>query len=137
MLLSIAGGLLIGLSALMVFAILGRIAGISGMFWQLLRQPKRSLLHGDWRLFFILGLICGPLILVVAGQHSAPNVSDSNALALVAGAFFVGFGTRLGSGCTSGHGVCGIARMSWRSITATLVFMFSGMAVVTLLKPFL
>lgn len=121
------GGALIGLSAAMRWLGLGRIAGISGILGALLPpQP------GDaaWRVAFLLGLVLAPLI-VRFGSGTVPPLAMTNSpFVLVAGGLLVGFGTRLGSGCTSGHGVCGIARLSPRSIAATLVFMASGFVTV-------
>jgi uncharacterized protein len=120
------GGALIGLASAGLMLLTGRIAGVSGIFGGLLAgQP------GDraWRLAFVAGLIAAPLIAALAGTP-LPRPAMSANLALVAvGGLLVGFGSRMGSGCTSGHGVCGFARLSVRSIAATLIFM--GTAVVT------
>ena len=128
---AVVGGVLIGLAAAMLWLGLGRIAGISGILGALLRpQP------GDiaWRLAFLAGLVLAtPLFALAGGAVSRPIVSDSAAV-VIAGAFLVGFGTRLGSGCTSGHGVCGIARLSRRSIVATLIFMAGGFATVFVVR---
>lgn len=120
------GGALIGLASAGLMLLTGRIAGVSGIFGGLLAwQP------GDrtWRLAFVAGLIAEPLIAALAGAP-LPRPAMSANLALVAvGGLLVGFGSRMGSGCTSGHGVCGFARLSVRSIAATLIFM--GTAVIT------
>jgi len=120
------GGALIGLASALLMLLIGRIAGISGIFGE-------SLIGGserDWRIAFIAGLIAAPLLASLAGmQVPTPQMPDNWAVIAVAG-LLVGVGTRLGGGCTSGHGICGIARVSPRSITATLIFMATAAAVV-------
>jgi uncharacterized membrane protein YedE/YeeE len=126
------GGALIGLAVCMFALLEGRIAGISGIAGGLAR-PRR----GDigWRLAFILGLCAAPWLLCVADPRAGPagsvHVASSWPMLLLAGVL-VGFGTRLASGCTSGHGVCGVARASPRSIVATACFLAMGMATATL-----
>lgn len=124
----LAGGLLIGLAAVALFGLLGRIAGISGILGGVLTPETPA--ESSWRLAFLAGLL-------VAGGLAAPvpamTAGTSMPLLIVAG-LLVGFGTRLGSGCTSGHGVCGLGRLSWRSLVATLVFMASGVLTVLLLR---
>ena len=124
---SAIGGVLIGLSAAMLWLGLGRIAGISGIVGALLRPQS-----GDvaWRIAFVAGLVLAPLLYRFAGGALPPIVLPDSAAVVIAGALLVGFGTRLGGGCTSGHGVCGMARLSPRSIVATLLFMASGFATV-------
>ena len=121
------GGLLIGLSAALLWVAKGRIAGISGILGGLgAARP------GDvaWRAAFLAGLMAAPLIYgAVGGGLPGPTEAASPALLIVAG-LLVGFGTRLGSGCTSGHGVCGLARLSPRSLAATGLFMASAAATV-------
>ncbi len=126
------GGALIGFAAVLLMTTHGRIAGISGILSAGLFGEKHE---RGWRLAFIAGLIAAPLTYqVFAG--APPEFSMETPLPLViAGGLIVGFGTRLGSGCTSGHGVCGISRLSPRSIVATLIFMFVGMATVSILRP--
>lgn len=126
-LLSGIGGVLIGLSAVVLMASIGRIAGISGIASGALPGIVR---HDDlgWRLAFIGGLIAAPLLLLIIRGNSgigAPQVSWP--WMLLAG-LLIGFGTRLGNGCTGGHGVCGIARLSPRSLMATGVFMVFGIS---------
>src|SRR5665213_3690720 len=106
---------------------LGRIAGISGIVGALLRPQS-----GDvaWRMAFVAGLALAPLLYRFAGGALPPIVLPDSAAVVIAGGLLVGFGTRLGGGCTSGHGVCGMARRSPRSIAATLAFMASGFATV-------
>jgi uncharacterized membrane protein YedE/YeeE len=130
---SLTGGVLIGLAALLMMASVGRIAGISGIVSRLL--PPRSDKTGmPISLAFVAGLLlAAPLINLATGF--VPEVSMSGNLMLLALAgVLVGFGSVLGSGCTSGHGVCGISRLSARSIAATLTFMATGVAAVYLLR---
>ena len=123
---SLAGGVLIGLSASVLWVADGRIAGISGILGGLTNSSRNDI---GWRVTFLAGLIAAPLLYALA--LGAPVVSiAAGPLALVAGGLLVGFGTRLGGGCTSGHGVCGIARLSFRSITATGLFIAAGAATV-------
>ena len=124
---ALIGGALIGVSAAIYLLGLGRVAGISGILGGLMR-PKA----GDVPIYvaFLVGLVAAPALLGALGT-SMPQVRiDANLPVLIAGGLLVGFGTRLGGGCTSGHGVCGIARMSPRSLAATVVFMAVGAAVV-------
>lgn len=124
---ALAGGLLIGTSAALFVLLYGRITGISGIVGGLL-QPTR----GDtaWRMSFVAGLVAAPLLYsAVTGAMPSVEIEAPLGLLIVAG-LLVGFGTRLGSGCTSGHGVCGIARRSPRSLVATAAFMASGIATV-------
>ena len=122
----VIGGGLIGVSAVLLLLFNGRIAGISGIIGSLVvNRPSSDEL---WRIIFIVGLLIGAgIYLVVLGELQI-KMQASRPMLIVAG-LLVGFGTRFGSGCTSGHGVCGIARCSKRSITATLVFM--GIAMLT------
>jgi uncharacterized protein len=120
------GGVLIGLAAVLLLVANGRIAGVSGIVGGLLARVS-----GDtaWRVAFVLGLWLGALVYWAAhGALFEVELATAPAV-MIAGGFLVGYGTRLGSGCTSGHGVCGIARLSPRSVVATLVFM--GAAIVT------
>lgn len=132
-LLAIVGGVLIGLSAVWLMAALGRIAGISGIASGLLTRPR----DWRWRVAFVVGLVMAPLLVWLAtgdGGIGAPQVGwPAMALAGV----LVGFGTRLGSGCTSGHGVCGVARISPRSLVATATFMLLGIATVAVVRHML
>ena len=123
------GGALIGISAVLLMLFTGRIAGISGIVAGLI-NPHAS--DRIWRFAFIAGLITAPIASVLFGFGvPAPQMPESYITIVVAG-LLVGFGTRLGSGCTSGHGICGIARLSQRSIVATAVFMVAAIVVVAL-----
>lgn len=121
------GGAFIGLSAVVLWLGIGRIAGISGIVGTLF-TPRA----GDiaWRAAFLAGLVLAPVLYRMAGGDLPKLVLPSSAAVTVAGGLLVGFGTRLGGGCTSGHGVCGLARLSPRSLAATLLFMASGFATV-------
>ncbi len=125
---AVAGGVLIGLAAVWLFASLGRVAGISGMIGQII-ESRLSL---DWRVLFIVGLGIGGWLGAGLGGGQVVRLPDPAGWGLlVVGGVLVGFGTRLGSGCTSGHGVCGMARLSRRSIVATLTFIAVGMLTAT------
>ena len=123
---SLAGGALIGLAAALLMLANGRIAGVSGVLGGLL-APRR----GDvgWRLAFVVGLVGAPLVYALAAAWPVPRI-DAGSAALIAAGLLVGVGTRVGSGCTSGHGVCGLSRLSPRSLVATLTFMAVGFATV-------
>lgn len=117
---SFVGGAMIGLSALILMVMLGRVAGISGIVGQLMAEPTRG---SDWRLAFLLGMVlAGPLAMLVTGAWPVAVITDNLPLLIIAG-LVVGIGTRMGSGCTSGHGICGLARFSTRSLVGTLTFM--------------
>src|SRR5581483_9126780 len=123
------GGALIGLSAVLLMTFNGRIAGITGIAGGMI-DPAGS--DRAWRATFILGLIAAPVSAMLLGYHvPVPDMPESLATIAVAG-LLVGFGTRLGNGCTSGHGICGLARLSTRSLAATLIFMISAIVVVAL-----
>jgi uncharacterized protein len=123
---SLFGGLLIGLSAALLMAFDGRIAGISGILGELLALRRGEI---GWRLAFIAGLVAAPLVYRAFGG-ALPFTITPAVPALVGGGLLVGIGTRMGSGCTSGHGVCGLARLSKRSLVATLTFMAAGIVTV-------
>ena len=126
------GGALIGLAAALLMLSTGRIAGISGIFGGLL--PLKAT-DRDWRLAFIAGMIAAPLLaaLVFGTPLPKPVMPTSLAVVAVAG-LLVGFGSRMGGGCTSGHGVCGVARLSARSLVATAVFMVVAIATVAIAR---
>jgi uncharacterized membrane protein YedE/YeeE len=120
------GGLLIGLSTVLMLLLNGRIAGISGIVGGLLARKGSEI---GWRVVFVAGLLLGAFVYMLATGEAIPVSIQASLLVIVVAGFLVGFGTRLGSGCTSGHGVSGIARLSKRSIVATLVFV--GSAIIT------
>jgi uncharacterized protein len=128
------GGALIGLSAVLLMLFTGRIAGISGIFAGCLELGAGG---KDWRIGFLAGLILAPLSGGLMGYAlTAPRMPGNWAVIVVAG-LLVGFGTRLGGGCTSGHGVCGVARLSRRSIAATITFVVTAMIVVAISRHLL
>jgi len=125
------GGALIGLSAVLLMLFTGRIAGVAGITGGLF-NPRSD--DRGWRLAFVAGLIAAPLAAALIDRPVAmPQMPGSMIVIAIAG-LLVGFGTRLGNGCTSGHGICGIARLSPRSIAATFVFMVAAMIVVALTR---
>lgn len=125
---ALAGGMLIGLAAAMLIMFNGRIAGISGILSGWLVQPRSG-----WRLAFLLGLIIAPVLWSWLGTLPAKHAIHNPWQILLAG-LLVGIGTRLAQGCTSGHGVCGLARLSPRSLLATVLFMAAGFVTVFLLR---
>jgi uncharacterized protein len=132
---SLLGGALIGASAVMLMAAKGRIAGVSGITVRLLPPYADAELAG--RLAFILGIIVAPLVVLLAtGTAPVPTIEAGPALLVLAG-LLVGFGSVWGNGCTSGHGVCGLSRLSVRSLVATLTFMATAVATVFLTRHLL
>jgi uncharacterized membrane protein YedE/YeeE len=130
---SLAGGILLGLASAFFILVNGRILGISGIVGGLLR-PKRG--DAGWRISFVLGMLAAPaLYMLVAGP--VPATIDAGWGTLVLAGLMVGVGTRYGSGCTSGHGVCGLSRLSPRSLVATLSFMGAGFAIVFVVRHLL
>ena len=126
----LAGGLLIGCSAVALLLLLGRIAGISGILWSAVSaQPDNA-----WRWLFLAGLMLGAFLYHTISGAPFPSPSKLTLWHAAVAGLIVGFGTKLGSGCTSGHGVCGIRRLSPRSIVATLTFMATGIATVFVVR---
>ncbi len=125
------GGLIIGGSASLLLYLNGQVAGISGISNGTLNSIQNEF---KWRIFFISGLILGGVFLRIFHTESFINTLDSNWMTIISAGILVGFGTILGSGCTSGHGVCGISRFSIRSILATIVFILTGVLTVFILK---
>jgi uncharacterized membrane protein YedE/YeeE len=127
-----AGGLLIGLSAVIMLLFNGRITGISGIMDGIVINSK----SGDrvWRICFLLGLVLGGFLFKLIMPDSFFPRDGFSVVLLITGGFIVGIGTRMGSGCTSGHGICGIARFSRRSILATVTFMLTGAITVYLIR---
>jgi uncharacterized membrane protein YedE/YeeE len=123
---ALAGGLLIGVAAGTFVLLNGRIAGVSGVLGGLLKPVRRDV---AWRVAFILGLIGAPALYALVGLHPQAQIDTGYGAVAVAG-LLVGVGTRYGSGCTSGHGVCGLSRLSPRSLMATLAFMGAGFVAV-------
>lgn len=133
---SLAGGVLLGTASALFILVNGRILGISGILGGLL-TPRRG--DAGWRIAFLLGMLAAPatlLLLAPAGFISPPRI-DAGYVAIVIAGLLVGYGTRLGSGCTSGHGVCGISRLSPRSLVATALFMAAGFAIVFVIRHLL
>jgi uncharacterized membrane protein YedE/YeeE len=131
--LSLAGGLVIGVAAAVLVLFNGRIEGISGILGGLLCAPQKDV---GWRVAFLAGLIGAPVLAGMLGRPIAPDIEAGWSEILVAG-FLVGIGTRYASGCTSGHGVCGISRGSIRSLVATATFMVSGFLTVFIARHLL
>jgi len=127
---SLIGGMLIGVAAAMFLLVNGRIAGISGILGGLLRPAKGDI---GWRIAFVLGLVIAPLAYSLAAPLPTVQV-DAGTLPLIAAGLLVGIGTRYGSGCTSGHGICGLSRLSPRSLVATAAFMLAGFAMVFVVR---
>lgn len=127
---SLAGGVVIGTAAAMFILLNGRIAGVSGIIGGLLRPAGGGF---SWRFTFVAGLVLAPAGYALLSELPAPTIAASFPLLVLAG-FLVGVGTSYGSGCTSGHGVCGISRLSPRSLVATAAFMAAGFATVFLLR---
>jgi len=127
---SLAGGIVLGLASALFILFNGRVLGISGIVGGLLRPKTRDIV---WRLSFLLGMLVAPSLYVAFIGPMVATIDASWAMVIVAG-LLVGIGTRYGSGCTSGHGVCGLSRMSPRSLVATLSFMAAGFITVFLLR---
>ena len=127
---SLAGGILIGLGAVILMAFNGRIAGMTAMLGGVL-APRQ--VDSPWRIAFLAGAILAPMAATLLGADF-PFASPANGLVLLLGGVIVGVGVTYGSGCTSGHGVCGLARLSPRSLVATLTFMATTFVTVTLIR---
>ena len=133
---SLSGGILLGAAAAFFILGNGRVLGISGIMGGLL-PPKSG--DAGWRIAFLLGTLTAPLVfglLAPEGFIKTPRI-DAGFATIVAAGLLVGLGTRYGSGCTSGHGVCGLSRLSWRSLVATLAFMSAGFVTVFVVRHFL
>ncbi|GAC1432645.1 MAG: YeeE/YedE family protein [Burkholderiaceae bacterium] len=127
---ALSGGLLIGLATALLLLLDGRIAGISGILGGVLHPVKNDL---SWRLAFVIGLVLAPMVYAWVAPMPVVRIDAGTASLLVAG-LLVGIGTRYGSGCTSGHGVCGLSRGSPRSLVATMSFMFAGFITVYVVR---
>ena len=131
---ALIGGIIIGLSVVLYFYATGRLAGISGIFENAITQTSQRVSNT----LFLIGLVVGPLIiynLVLPNNPIAFEITHSYLL-IIPGGFLVGFGTRLGGGCTSGHGICGIGRLSVNSMVATATFVAIGVSTVFTLQQF-
>ena len=128
---AIYGGVLIGVAATMMLLFNGRVTGISGIVGGLLNPVSKD---KSWRILFLLGLLVGGFFLRFFHPVSFVSVSNAWRIDYMIAGFFVGFGTLLGNGCTSGHGVCGISRFSFRSIISTIIFILSGILSVVFFK---
>ena len=129
---ALAGGVLIGIASAMFLLLNGRIAGISGILGGLLKPVRGDV---GWRVAFVIGLVVSPLVYLQFAAVPRPQI-DASHVALVLAGLLVGVGTRYGGGCTSGHGVCGLSRLSPRSLVATLAFMGAGFATVFVIRHF-
>jgi uncharacterized membrane protein YedE/YeeE len=129
---SLLGGLIIGLAVAILYLMRGNYTGISGIYFNVISANKNGFL---WRLLFIIGLIIGPIILSFFSYNDLGfEMPNTNPIIIIVGGLLVGYGTQLGSGCTSGHGVCGIGRLSIRSIIGTCVFVGAGVLTVLLTR---
>ena len=125
---SLLGGLIIGLAVAILYLMRGNYTGISGIYYNVISVNKSGFL---WRFLFISGLIIGPVLLSFFPYTDLGfEMPNTNPLVVIVGGLLVGYGTQLGSGCTSGHGVCGIGRLSIRSIVGTCVFVCAGVVTV-------
>lgn len=131
-LLSLIGGLVVGCAAVFLMASHGRIAGVTGIVSSLIFPGHAG--DRSWRAAFIAGMICSPLILLLATGTMPEITVLSSTPMLILGGLLIGFGASMGSGCTSGHGVCGMARLSKRSIAATVTFMAAGFLTVFIMR---
>ena len=127
-----SGGILIGIAVILFFISTGRLAGISGIVNNTLTNTKNWLSN----ILFLIGLILGPIFFAFLLNKEIPFFMTSSLPLIIIGGILVGFGTKIGSGCTSGHGICGISRFSIRSIVATITFIVLAMITVVLLKLF-
>ena len=128
---SFAGGILIGIAAAILILFNGRIAGVSGILGQALNGG--IVRDNLWRIAFVMGIIAAPALWQIWVGEIEINI-ETNALWLIIAGLFVGVGTSYGSGCTSGHGICGLSRFSMRSVIATLSFMLTGMVTVYMMR---
>lgn len=132
---SLAGGALIGTAAVLLMALTGRIAGVSGIAVRLFPPYSDGEFVG--RLAFVIGLVMSPMFVLLATGHAPPQTIQAGVPLLVIAGLLVGFGSVWGNGCTSGHGVCGISRLSMRSLVATIVFMTTAIGTVFVMRHLL
>ena len=130
---ALVGGLLIGLAVTLFLWATGRVAGISGVLGGLLGARTGDV---GWRIAFIGGLVTVGVVAALVSPELVRFAAPRSTAAMIVAGLLVGFGTRLGNGCTSGHGVCGISRLSLRSVLATVIFMVAGVATVTVVRVF-
>lgn len=128
---ALIGGLMIGGAGVVLLWLNGRIAGVSGIFGSVLATDQTS---NGWRIMFLVGLVLGGFVWAFAGGDVGAIVIGANTMELVGAGLLVGFGTQLGSGCTSGHGVCGIGRMSPRGLVSTAFYIGTGAFVIYILR---
>ena len=129
---SLAGGVMIGIAALLLMALHGRVMGISGILGGIVK-PSGS---GDvsWRVLFVIGTLLGPVIVMLVMGHGIEMTPVASGVMLPVAGFIVGLGTAIGSGCTSGHGICGLARLSLRSMSAVGTFMLTAIITVYIIR---
>ncbi|MDA0306385.1 MAG: YeeE/YedE family protein [Proteobacteria bacterium] len=128
---SLLGGMLIGIAALVLLAFNGHIAGVTGVARGVLTPKQNDTL---WRVVFLLGLVVGPFVFQAVSGETIVSTITSSTLTLVIGGLLVGFGTSMGNGCTSGHGICGLGRVSKRSLAATGAFMATAIVTVYMMR---
>lgn len=129
---SLAGGIMIGIAALMLMALHGRVMGISGILGGIVKPANAG--DVSWRVLFVAGTLLGPLVLMLVMGEGIEMVPVASGLMLPVAGFVVGLGTAIGSGCTSGHGICGLARLSVRSMTAVGTFMVTAIITVYVIR---
>jgi uncharacterized membrane protein YedE/YeeE len=127
---SLIGGLIIGVAVVLFFITSGRLAGISGIISNTLERNENKFSN----ILFLIGLVCGPLVYIFFSKKDVVFNMTSSLPLIIIGGLFVGIGTEIGRGCTSGHGICGISRFSTRSIVATIIFMSCAIITVFLLQ---
>ena len=129
---SLAGGIMIGIAALMLMALHGRVMGISGILGGIVKPANAG--DVSWRVLFVAGTLLGPLVVMLVMGDGIEMVPVASGLMLPVAGFVVGLGTAIGSGCTSGHGICGLARLSVRSMTAVGTFMVTAIITVYVIR---
>ena len=129
---SLVGGVMIGVAALLLMLLHGRVMGISGILGGIVRPAARD--DMPWRLLFVAGALLGPLAVIFLAGRPVDVVSVASGLVLPVAGFLVGLGTAIGSGCTSGHGICGLARLSMRSAAAVGMFMITAVVTVYIVR---
>lgn len=128
---SALGGLLIGIAAALMLVMNGRVTGISGIIYEIIKSPRKT---SAWRWNFLGGLLSGGVVLLFCWPEAFQSSLKTPYHTLIIAGLLVGFGTRLGGGCTSGHGVCGVSRLSPRSIVATILFLVAGIITATFIR---